>query len=227
MALPGGYHLRAGTAADLRTVTGLYLAGFGHDGLLDIMFPGRRRHPDAVAAFLYRHFRRRWWTMGWRLTVVVDETLGVPVGFTWWLRPASQLTFWETWVSPYAWFAPLVRMYLCLEALVLRSPIDPGPVDGFYRAVRAAEPQFLTTPRRREAWYLSTLAVHPVYQGQRLGRALVQEGLELVDKAGSASYLVGLRSVEAFYPKYGFKEVCRVNVGELKAWDGGSVMFRE
>ncbi|KAG8418194.1 hypothetical protein J3458_005621 [Metarhizium acridum] len=57
--------------------------------------------------------------------------------------------------------------------------------------------------RRKEAWYLSTLCVHPVYQGQRLGRAPAQEGLELVDEAGSASYLVGLRSVGAFYPKYG------------------------
>lgn len=97
----------------------------------------------------------------------------------------------------------------------------------FAGVIHDLEPQFLNTPRRKEAWYLSTLSVHPVYQGQRLGRALVEEGLELVDRTGSASYLIGLRSVEAFYPKFGFKEVFRANVGELKDWDGGSVMFRE
>jgi predicted N-acetyltransferase YhbS len=97
----------------------------------------------------------------------------------------------------------------------------------FTRVLHSVEPQFLNTHRRREAWYLSTLSVHPVYQGQRLGRALVQEGLELVDRNQSASYLISLKGSELFYPRFGFSEVCRVNVLELKDWDGGSVMFRE
>jgi GNAT superfamily N-acetyltransferase len=125
------------------------------------------------------------------------------------------------------WFATLVRTYISLKTLVLRSPIDSQGLDMFSDAVESVEPHYLNTPRRKESWYLSMLSVHPVYQGQRLGRALLQEGLARVDKTGSASYLIGLRSVEAFYPKFGFKEVFRANVGQLQDWDGGSVMFRE
>ncbi|KAK2593414.1 hypothetical protein QQS21_008902 [Conoideocrella luteorostrata] len=227
--LPPGYALRPGSPTDLASVTNLYLSTFGHDRMLDIMFPTRRQHPRDVQAFLYRHFQRRYWTLGWRLTVLVDETLDVPVGFTWWLRPKGDLSFWERWISPYGWFAPLVRAYISARSLLarLRSPISPDSIDVFVRTIHAVEPRFLTTPRREQAWYLSTLSVHPVYQGRRLGETLLQEGLGKVDSTGAASYLIGLRSVERFYPKYGFREVCRANVGELEEWDGGGVMFRE
>lgn len=100
MSLPMGYHFRPGTTADIPAITNLYLATFSHDRLLEIMFPTRRQHPAAVKTFLDRHFQRRWWTPRWRLTVLVDETLGVPVGFTWWLTPASEVTFWQKWLSP-------------------------------------------------------------------------------------------------------------------------------
>jgi GNAT superfamily N-acetyltransferase len=126
-----------------------------------------------------------------------------------------------------AWLSALVRTYISLKTVLLRSPIDSLGIDMFGDVVHSLEPHFLNTPRRQDSWYLSILAVHPVYQGQRLGRALLQEGLDQVDKSKSASYLVGLQSVEAFYPKFGFKEVLRANVGELKDWDGGSVMFRD
>jgi hypothetical protein len=100
MSLPSGYHFRPGTTGDLGTITRLYLASFAHDRLVDMMFPQRREHPRAVEAFLLRHFQRRWWTSGWRLTVVVDETLGAPVGFTWWLKPRGEMSLWERWLSP-------------------------------------------------------------------------------------------------------------------------------
>jgi hypothetical protein len=64
------------------------------------LFPKRHQYPKQVESFLHRHFLRRMWTNGWELTVVVDETLGVPVGFMWWLKPAAQLSVWERWISP-------------------------------------------------------------------------------------------------------------------------------
>lgn len=126
-----------------------------------------------------------------------------------------------------AWFAPMMRAYVAAKMFFLGSPFPVESLNTFARVVGDLEPQYLDTPRRRNAWYLSTIAVHPLLQGRQLGDVLVRDGLELVDRTGSASYLIGLRSVEQFYPRYGFKEVCRANVGELSDWDGGSIMFRE
>jgi hypothetical protein len=64
------------------------------------MFPERHQYPKQVEAFLHHHFLKRMWTRGWLLTVVVDETLDVPVGLMWWLKPASKVTAWERWISP-------------------------------------------------------------------------------------------------------------------------------
>lgn len=85
----------------------------------------------------------------------------------------------------------------------------------------------MNSDRRREAWYLSTLCVDPKLQGQGLGGKLLKHGLGAVDRKGAASWLIGLKGLDAFYGRYGFKEVARANVGELSTWDGGLIMFRE
>lgn len=100
VACPPGYHLRRGLSSDVDAVTSLYRASFGRDSLLDVLFPTRDAHPRDFHAHIYRHFQARWWTLGWDLTVLVDDALGVPVGFTWWRRPLDQLSFTERWLSP-------------------------------------------------------------------------------------------------------------------------------
>ena len=56
---------------------------------------------------------------------------------------------------------------------------------------------------------------------------LLRDGLKKADEAGAATWLVAATAVEPFYVPYGFVEVGRANIGELEAWEGGAVMFRE
>ncbi|KAJ6440393.1 acetyltransferase (GNAT) family domain-containing protein [Purpureocillium lavendulum] len=234
MAVPAGYHLRPGLASDVNAIAALYRASFGGDSLLDVMFPTRAAYPRDFHTHLYRHFQSRWWTPGWYLTVLVDDTLAVPVGFTWWRRPLDQLSFAERWLSPPppidqpdAWFAPLARLWVSLKNLVLPTRIPTDAIAVFTRVYGGIEPRLLSTPRRRAAWYLSTIATLPALQGRGLGAVLLRDGLRAVDDGGVDCFLIGVRGVEPFYQKFGFKEVDRANVGELAHWDGGAIMFRE
>lgn len=95
-----GYTLRPGLASDLPAVTRLYRAAFDGDAMLDILFPGRRARPHQLHAYLLRFFQWRWWTPGWSLRVLVDDVLGVPVGFAWWRRPVEELGWAERWLTP-------------------------------------------------------------------------------------------------------------------------------
>lgn len=97
----------------------------------------------------------------------------------------------------------------------------------FARVFAEIEPGILNTPRRREAWYLSTLAVEPSLQGRGLGAILLKDGLAKAKDNGRASWLVSVKGKDSFYARHGFAEVAKANVGELREWDGGLVMFVE
>lgn len=127
-----------------------------------------------------------------------------------------------------AWVAPIVRSFLSLRDWLFPIPnLDPHAADTFTRVFSKIQPDLINSDRRREAWYLSTLCVEPKLQGQGLGSKLLKDGLSAVDRKGVASWLIGLIGLDAFYGRYGFKEVARANVGELSTWDGGLIMFRE
>lgn len=130
-------------------------------------------------------------------------------------------------MKPDAWLAPLMRLYVSLKSLLRPSPFHHSTTGIFTRAFATVEPQLFGTARRRQAWYLSIVAVLPSLHGQGLGGVLLRDGLRGVDARGAASYLISLRGVEPFYQRYGFVEVARANVGKLKEWDGGAIMFRE
>lgn len=93
------YSIRPGRRSDIPYARDLYLASFHGDMLLDILFPTRHDHPGSFAAHLHRLFVERWWTPNYDLAVCVDGN-DRPVGFTWWKRPNSQLSFYERWLSP-------------------------------------------------------------------------------------------------------------------------------
>ncbi|KAF7547570.1 hypothetical protein G7046_g8961 [Stylonectria norvegica] len=229
--LKTAYRLRPGGYSDIPTSIDLYIKSFDGEALLDYMFPNRRTDPTVYNTWLTRRYYARYWTPGYFLTMLVidDGTRagGHAVGFTWWQQPASSLTFAQRWLSPYAWICPIMQTIYRIRDRFFPIPnCDMHRVDIFTRVFAEVEPKLLNSPRRRDAWYLSSLGVDPEKQGKGFGSLLMQDGLRKVDAAGAASWLIGLRGLENYYYRYGFVEVARANVGELKDWDGGAIMFR-
>jgi predicted N-acetyltransferase YhbS len=78
-------------------------------------------------------------------------------------------------------------------------------------------------------WYLDMLATHPDFQGQGIGKELVNWGVEEADKENVCASVISAGGKEGFYGKFGFIEKGRANVGPLKenGIQGGAVMFRD
>ncbi|CAF3445812.1 hypothetical protein SNK03_003289 [Fusarium graminearum] len=220
------HRIRPGTLSDVNVATDLYLQSFNKETLLDYMFPGRHEDPAPLQKWVARRFRLRYWAAGYVLTML-DDAKGEPVAFSWWHIPDESVSFTDRWLSLHAWVAPLIRAVLKLHSYLFPiRGVDPHRLGIYDRVFSTIEPEILNSPRRRSAWYLSSLSVSPEVQGSGYGSLLLQNGLEAADRAGVPTWLVGLRGLDQYYKRFGFLEVARANVGELKDWDGGIVMFR-
>lgn len=241
------YSIRLGRASDVPAATSLLCSAFANDSLLDILYPTRHEHPADFQTSVYRLFHARYWTPGYSLSMLVDDSDGGrPVGFAWWRRPLEQLSFYERWLSPCkltlpgamkkdhtdkllqdAWFAPIMRAFISLHARLRPLPSIKENAGAYQRVFAEIQPRILNTQHRREAWYLSTLAVEPKLQGHGLGTKLIGDGMAKAKAQGRAVWLVGLSGTDSFYSRHGFVEAARANVGELESWDGGVVMFAD
>ncbi|KAJ4252465.1 hypothetical protein NW762_011066 [Fusarium torreyae] len=221
------YRIRPATFFDVPAVSRLYAASFATEPIIDFMFPTRRQDPLSFYTWTCRRFQSRYWTLGYSLTVVVDEH-NHPVAFSWWKRPYASLSVFQRYLSPSAWIGSLVNAVIGITNYLF--PIHGSNADNakaFERALAVTEPQVLNTPRRQGAQYLSLLGVDPVLQGEGLGKMLLEDGLRSVDQEGSASWLISLAGLERFYSRYGFMETLKIKVDGLQDWKGGMVMVRE
>ncbi|RFU74416.1 hypothetical protein TARUN_7847 [Trichoderma arundinaceum] len=243
--MPATYRLRPGKASDLKHAVRLYEACLGSDQLVSLLFPRRPEDPDAFRTYLYRLYGKRFWTVEWKFTYLVREASEEEgeeevVGFTCWKKPKGEVGFGERWFTLFAWLAPVMQAFISVQNTVWAPNVDVYTAHAFDRCFPPVEEAVFQGKKPAEWWYLSTLAVHPSYQGRGLGALLTNEGLDEADayqakqvarKGGEPRrgkvWLIGLRGTDAFYSRFGFKEVGRANVGELSEWDGGIVMFRE
>ncbi|KAH7262284.1 acyl-CoA N-acyltransferase [Fusarium tricinctum] len=220
------HRIRPGTTADITAATNLYMQSFDKEKLLDFMFPSRHTDSTPFRMWIARRFLLRYWTPGYVLTML-DDPKGRPVAFTWWHIPDESLSLRQRWLSLHAWMTPIVRAVLKLHSFLFPiRGVDDHRLGIYDRVFSTIEPNVLNSPRRRSAWYLSSLGVSPDVQGAGYGSLLLQHGLEAADRAGVPTWLVGLRGLDNFYNRFGFVEVARANIGELKDWDGGVIMFR-
>jgi len=100
-------------------------------------------------------------------------------------------------------------------------------MEAFEQAFSKVESQVLDTPERREAQYLTLLAVDLVYQGQGFGQLLLEHDLKRVDEENSAAWLLSFAGLEPFYEEFGFQQTVKVDVEEMGEWKGGMVMLRD
>ncbi|KAF4125783.1 Ribosomal protein S18 acetylase RimI [Geosmithia morbida] len=188
---------------------------------------------------------------------VDDVECATPLAFSWWKLPDSQLSLYERWLSPYGINPTASTMFSrFIEREIEPAIFTPPTTDSKSRSMSTSTPSSQDEndedevkvgngngneneharedaeeekryARRRQAFYLNTLAVLPSLQGTGLGSFLLRHGLRAVDDRGAAAWLIALAGVEPFYRRQGFVEVGRANVGEMSGWRGGAIMFRE
>ncbi|OLN85528.1 Puromycin N-acetyltransferase 2 [Colletotrichum chlorophyti] len=233
------FRIRPGTSADTGTIADIYVAAFGRDWTARQMHPHKDEFPEDMRAWAHRFFYARYWgpeQQIFRVLVVPDPSSpsGERIaGFAWWRRaypdPAEKSAH-EGPLTLRGWLKPVLLGLNSLSGYLWPSrSLDPAMADIFEDSHAASDPlrDDPDHPRRKNAWYLSTLAVHPDFQGRGYGSLLVRDSLRRVDEEGVPAWLIGLAGVEPFYERLGFVVKGRANVGRLADWDGGSIMYRE
>ncbi|KAF6823542.1 GNAT family protein [Colletotrichum plurivorum] len=233
------FRIRPGTAADILDAVEIYMASFGDDWAMETMHPRRKEFPDDWRAWSHRFFYARYWGPEQQLFYV----LTIPdaarpsgervVGFAWWRRPyptPEEQSANEGALTIRGWLRPVLLGINSLSGwLWPPRSMDPEMATMFDDTHIASDPILNDPahPKRKTAWYLSTLGVLPEFQGKGYGSILVREGLRRVDEEGVPAWLIGLGGVAPFYERLGFVVKGRANVGRLSEWDGGDIMYRE
>ncbi|KAL6856508.1 hypothetical protein J3F83DRAFT_769673 [Trichoderma novae-zelandiae] len=188
--MPPTFRLRPGTASDLPHAVRLYDACLGSDKLVELLFPRKKEDPESYKKYLYRLYARRYWSVEWTFTFVVEEggedqgesEDDAVVGFACWKRPSAEITLGERWFTWFSWIAPLVRASISLQDALAPLNIDPHAAHAFDRVFPPIEDTLFAGKDRAEWWYLSTLAVHPSVQGRGLGALLMAQELTRADE---------------------------------------------
>ena len=86
------------------------------------------------------------------------------------------------------------------------------------------------TGPRAEGWYLEALAIHPDFQGQGHGNALVKWGLQQAEREGICASVISAYGKDGFYKKCGFDvQDGHAGMGEenpLHDIKGGNIWWR-
>lgn len=110
------------------------------------------------------------------------------------------------------WYPPGTKHHNFRETMAESLPFLPA---GIPRLGKASLLQRLITSNwpKEPHWYLSVLSVSPESQGQGHGSALLEPGLEAVDRDGMGCWLETQRESNIpFYARFGFELVRKLEV---------------
>jgi GNAT superfamily N-acetyltransferase len=136
----------------------------------------------------------------------VDTTTGEIVGVSRWTifyqdEPVTKTIEEEARESmlpalPQVRTKALYAFRMCLERIGRKSVALPPLKEG---------DDLNSVKMRSKRVYLDVLAVDPSYQGQGIGKALLQWGLDEADRLGLITFLEATREGRPLYDKYGFE----------------------
>ncbi|KAF4880817.1 Puromycin N-acetyltransferase [Colletotrichum siamense] len=233
------FRIREGTSADVAAAAEIFRAAFADDWIFNKMHPHRKEHPEDFRAWAHRFFYARYWGPEQQLFYVLTVPDAASssgervVAFAWWRRPyptEAEKYAHEGWFTVRGWLKPVLLGINSLAGYLWPPKSrNLDMIDAFDDSHIASDPLINDPehPKRKTAWYLSTLGVLPECQGKGYGSLLVRHSLRRVDEEGVPAWLIGLKGVEPFYERLGFEVKGRANVGRLADWDGGSIMFKE
>ncbi|TDZ44666.1 Puromycin N-acetyltransferase [Colletotrichum trifolii] len=231
--------IRPGASADLAEAADVWIAAFGDDWIIRKLHPKRSEYPQDFRSWAHRFFYGRFWGPEQQmLHILTVPDAKLPSGeriaaFSWWRRPyptPADKAAVEGNLTIRGWLKPVLLGINKLAGYLWPARSADVASLNMFDDSHLASDDILNDPahpKRKNAWYLSTLAVSPDFQGKGYGSVLVREGLRQSDKEGVTAWLIGLRGVEPFYERLGFETKGRANVGRLADWDGGSIMLRE
>ncbi|EXJ73241.1 uncharacterized protein A1O5_03001 [Cladophialophora psammophila CBS 110553] len=239
------FDLRRARFSDLAAAARMCSRAFDDDVLFGrLIHPYRKSYPGDVDKYWYRRFVVDWWDPSHIFLVTTvpsaeyeDNGEEIVTGFAHWSRIApswrdNYKAGWGwAWWDPRRLLRPISRLFVRLLAWLspnrAASRKDEFIVERSYNYL-----DHIWTGQRSECWYLECLAVHPDYQKQGQGRALVMMGLWQAQREGVACSVIAADGKEKFYQACGFDvgPVGRSGEGEgnpLKEVPGGLVFFKD
>jgi GNAT superfamily N-acetyltransferase len=231
---------------------------FLEDGMYSILFPDRHEHyEDYVRAWRHR-ISEAWWDYN-KIMIVSTTRESVScstkssspreiiTGMALWRRAQMGSEWvWPVWGAwdPRLLVMPLITAFHRLHhsafgnrAMPQPTLSDPDPLT--HLNLEAAcfpfmKQHFIDPPHRRLHWQLSSMSVHPKYQGRGFGKALVQWGLDRAKSEGVPAVVIGSEGLEEFYERCGFEFLVgyatddadgKLNPLKQKGIPGGSIRW--
>ncbi|KAF2257665.1 acyl-CoA N-acyltransferase [Lojkania enalia] len=206
------FSIRPATYSELSTIANILTKAFWNDELFgNIIHPNRNVFPEDNDLYWLRRARVNWWDWShvYLVSVIRDrdraEGEAVIAGVAVWqrigtLKKDMALNIFD----PRRLAKPLAKVATDLQARIWPNrAADPGNEDIIERSYHYLD--HMWTGKRADSWYLECLGVHPNFQRQGHGRALVRWGFQQAEMEGVSVSVISGDGKEEFYRRCGFE----------------------
>ncbi|KAB8263599.1 acyl-CoA N-acyltransferase [Aspergillus pseudonomiae] len=216
-------HLRPAVSQDLPAIAEVAAQSMLDDELFAFLCPRRREYYSDYRQSFLRRLRAKLTSPGWVVIVAVAERSmdadSCPIlGYCVWERigdTAEESTKQWKETSNSGWWARVQELLgNASEHFVTRLYPDRSVDVSRLARYNALTIECFPYDDFPELWFLSTLAVHPAYQRQGIGRRLVEWGLEHATWDGTPVGLEASAKGTSLYQSLGFQVVNEVPLVE-------------